>query len=230
MRRRLITDHISSPFHPSLYTIVDPEGKRREKVDLNYVRVLVENDPLWAERGKAIQSYALLEQALSMLFANLSGTTEVVAATIFYKITSSGARTAIIEKLLHQKHQSKYNPFWNSYKKQLKPVDTKRNEIVHWVCAVIAKLNDDGITTCGLILIPPNVHSFFPEMTFVSISDLVDFPSKCDVFSRLCNIFRRVIQDDKEQISFDAWLDIFQKPLIYPLPQHHLLYKMPSIS
>lgn len=230
MRRRLVTDHISYPFHPSLYTIVDPEGKRRENVDLNYVRLLVENDPLWAERGKAIQSYALLEQALSMLFANLSDTTEVVAATIFYRITSYGARTAIIEKLLHQKHQSKYNLFWNSYKKHLKPVDTKRNEIVHWVCAVIAKLNDDGIITCGLILIPSNVHSFFPEMTFLSMSDLVEFSSKCDVFSRLCNIFRRVIQDDKEQLSFDAWLHIFQQPLTYPLPRDHLLYKMPSIS
>jgi hypothetical protein len=56
MRRRLIADHISYPFHPSLYTIVDPERKRREEVDHIPVRHLVENDPLWAERGKAIQS------------------------------------------------------------------------------------------------------------------------------------------------------------------------------
>jgi len=225
---RLINDHIQFPFHPSLYTITDPSGPRGETIDQAIVARLLEDDQIWAERGKAIQSYALFEQALSTLFSQLSDTTEDVAATIFYKITSTAARSAIIEKLLKKKYKTKFNLFWNSYFKLLKPIDTKRNEIVHWVAASLSQLDSTGTIICGTILIPPNIHSFFPAMEYLSHDSLNDFSVKCDEFARLCNIFRRVSKLDRGQLQFDAWLDIFQQPLAYPLPADHLLYKMPS--
>ena len=168
--RQLIRDHIQFyPFHPSLYTISDPAGPQGRTPDKLVVTHLLERDELWAERGKAIQSYALLEQSLSMLFSQLSDTTESVAATIFYKITSTAARNAIIEKLLRQKYSAKFNLFWNSYLRLLKPIDIKRNEIVHWIAASISRLDDTGTIICGTILIPPptSTRSSLPWSTYV---------------------------------------------------------------
>ena len=225
---RLISHHIEYPFHPSLYTIIDPAGPRGPIIDKDIVSQLLATDPIWAERGKAVQAYALLEQALSALLSQLAGTTEYIAATIFYKITSTAARSAIIEKLIKDKYKKKYNLFWNSYLKLLKPLDIKRNEIVHWVAASISQLDESGSIICGTILIPPNAHSFFPTMEFRSHSDLLRFSSQCDEFARLCNIFARVAKPDATQLEYSSWQDIFQRPLVYPLPTDHLLYKMPS--
>ena len=137
MRRRLISEHIQSyPFHPSLYTVTDPSGPSGGPIDQSVVSRLLEQDQIWAERGKAIQSYALLEQSLNMLFSQLSDTTESVAGTIFYKISNASARNSIIEKLLKTKYNAKFNLFWNSYLKLLRPIDLRRNEIVHWVAAL----------------------------------------------------------------------------------------------
>jgi hypothetical protein len=229
VRRRLISEHIQfHPFHPSLYTVTDPSGPSGGPIDQSVVSRLLEQDQIWAERGKAIQSYALLEQSLNMLFSQLSDTTESVAGTIFYKISNASARNSIIEKLLKTKYNAKFNLFWNSYLKLLRPIDLRRNEIVHWVAASISQLDDSDTIVCGTILIPSNVHSFFPAMKYLCQTDLTEFSAKCDEFARLCNIFRRVSKPDTSQLQFDAWLHIFQRPLTYPLPADHLLYKMPS--
>jgi hypothetical protein len=225
--RKLINDHIVYPFHPSLYTLRDPGGPRGYDVDYSIVEQLIERDEIWSERGRAIQCYAILEQALSALFAHLSDTNEAVAATIFYKITSTSSRIAIIEKLLHRKHGTKFNPFWNGYIKALRPIDTKRNEIVHWVSAAISKIGEDGAIVCGTILIPSNVHSFYPAMQYLSQHDLMAFYANCVEFSRICNIFSRISKSDRKQLELDAWMDTFQQPFLYPLPADHLLYKMP---
>ena len=55
-----------------------------------------------------------------------------VAGVIFFKISSTAVRIAIMEKLIHDRHGPRYNLFWNAFLKQLRQIDTKRNEIVHW--------------------------------------------------------------------------------------------------
>jgi hypothetical protein len=41
------------------------------------------------------------------------------ATTIFYKITNTGSRSKILERLLRRKFGTTYNLFWNSYFKEL---------------------------------------------------------------------------------------------------------------
>ena len=192
------------------------------------VNQLADSDPIWAERGKAIQAYALLEQALCELMQDLSGTNAEAASIIFYKITSTGSRNAIIEKLLRRKHGKKYNLFWNSYLKELRPIDIRRNEIVHWLSASLSATDYTGAIICGVILIPPGAHAFSHDADHISSLDLQNFSTKCDEFARLCRIFIRVSNLNRAQDGFDTWLDIFQKPFLYPLPKDHLLSQMSS--
>jgi hypothetical protein len=94
--------------------------------------MLSAQDAFWATRGHAIQAYAQLEQSLFRLFAHLTGLDHQPAGTIFFKITSSAARNAIIEKLFKQKLRDEFNLFRNSLITQIRPIDIQRNEIVHW--------------------------------------------------------------------------------------------------
>ena len=75
---------------------------------------LAATDEFWALRGKAIQGYANLEQALAMLFAILAGTDSDTANIIFFKITNADARNKIIEKLFQKKLGDQHNLFRNS--------------------------------------------------------------------------------------------------------------------
>ncbi len=225
-----LISHIVRGVHwdKSYYTIRDHSKPRREIVS-SEVELLVERDPIWEARGKAIQSYALLEHALSDLLSALSDTDEAVGATIFYKITSTSARSAIIEKLLRRKHKSKYAAFWNAYLKALRPVDLKRNEIVHWLSFAVAELDSFGALNCGVILVPSAYHGFSKSTPHLTLADLTLFTTQCDELSRLCNLFNwSTHRSIFKHPQLNALRDIFLQPLTYPLPEGHLLYKLSS--
>jgi hypothetical protein len=216
------------PNHPdaSLYTVTDDTVRHDPpRLDQQFVRQLAEMDPIWAERGKAIQSYAQLEQSLCFLMETLGDMPKGVAPIIFYKITSAKARAAIIDKMLARKYGHKYNLFWNAYLKSLHPIDTKRNEIVHWLSASVGKLNEDGKICAGVVLVPPNFHAYKLDSPRLRISELQQFSEKCEIYWRLCNTFCIVNHPDFSEEKADAWLHIFQQPFLYPLPEDHLLYK-----
>jgi hypothetical protein len=225
-----LISHIVRGVHwdESYYTIRDHRKSRREIVG-SEVELLVEHDPIWEARGKAIQNYALLEHALSDLLSALSGTDVAVGATIFYKITSTSARSAIMEKLLKRKHQSTYSAFWNGYLKALRPIVIKRNEIVHWLSFALAELDSLGTLNCGVILVPPAYHDFSKSTPHLTLADLTLFTTQCDELSRLCNLFNwSTHHSEFKHPQLDALRDIFLQPLIYPLPEDHLLYKLSS--
>lgn len=185
---------------------------------------LCERDPIWAERGKAIQGYAILEQSACSLLSDLGGMSSEVAATVFFKISSASSRSSILEKLLHAKHGSRFNPFWNSYVKELRTIDNKRNEIVHWLSAASVALNDQDMMIVGVTLIPPSsLHRKEEASPYLTSRDLKAFAEKCDVLARACNMFIHANKPDTDAAEADPWLKIFQQPLVYPLPAGHLL-------
>jgi hypothetical protein len=148
-----------------------------------------------------------------------------VAATIFYKITSSGSRNAIIEKLLHKKHGTTFNLFWNSYLKQLRPIDIRRNEIVHWLSASYSTIDENNMIATGVVLIHPAFRDLQQDSPRITLSDLRAFSEQCDVFTRLCNIFTQTTIGNRDSLdNYDAWLQIFQILLVYPLPANHPLF------
>ncbi|HEY6336490.1 MAG TPA: hypothetical protein VI113_11465, partial [Alphaproteobacteria bacterium] len=58
-------------------------------IPLEQVQKLAATDPLWANRGKAIQAYASLEQSLCTVFADAGGMKSEVAGIIFFRLTNT---------------------------------------------------------------------------------------------------------------------------------------------
>ena len=146
-------------------------------------------DRFWAIRGNAIQAYAILEQSLCMLFANLAGMENAIAGIIFFRITSTQVRNTIIEKLFSRKFGSEFNLFRNSLIVQIRPIDINRNEVVHWNVASNVLIEDDNKVTVTLSLIPPNFWDRSDHSPSKSTEDLLAFIHKCDFYSRLINSF-----------------------------------------
>ncbi|MBV9570564.1 MAG: hypothetical protein JO056_04905 [Alphaproteobacteria bacterium] len=185
-------------------------------------------DPFWGNRGKAIDAYAGLEQSLCDLMRTAGEMPRRVAGTIFFKITNSGARNGILEKLIHQRCGSTYNPFWNCYFRQLPPMDIERNKVVHWASRTNVIIDEHHLMWVGTSLVPPTYATEITEEA-VTYMGLVAFAKKCGVFAALCDMFSWVMFDKEHPWteSADAWRDIFQQPLVYPLPADHLLFRTP---
>jgi hypothetical protein len=205
------------------YSITDGIVRPDRNIPLDDALKLTDLEPIWANRGKAIQCYAILEQSLSHLLANLGGMDLETAGTIFYKITNTGSRTSILERLLRKRHGSKFNVFWNVYFKELRQIDLRRNQIVHWLSAMSTAMSDHNVILVGISLIPPGYREGGPPEHLRS-KDLMEFATKCDVFGRLCNMFVAATSDAETMgDAAKTWLDIFQQPLVYPLQAGHPL-------
>jgi hypothetical protein len=188
-------------------------------IDLGKVIIEASQDPFHAARGQAIQSYASLEQSLCSIFANFASIKEDVAAIIFFKITSAGARDAILEKLLKKQHGTKYSIFWNSVTSLIRQITQERNEIVHWNVNI-----DIGDVGAEVVLRPPTFWE--PNSPVKTIANLNDFRVKCSFIGRLCNMFRSFLTPEHAALlkgQQHPWTEIFQQPVVYPPPSTHPL-------
>ena len=210
--------------NPELYSMTDGIVRPDRNIPLEAALKLAENDPIWANRGKAIQAYAILEGAICKLISDLSGMNQEAAETIFYKITSTGAKNSILETLIQNKYGNTFNLFWNSvFKQHLRGIDTKRNEIVHWLTVLHATINAENVMIVGVSIVKPNVSSHDNNSPRISSDDLIEYAAKCGIFARLFNMFLFVSSKDDDP-SLDTWQEIYRQPLIYPLPEDHPLY------
>jgi hypothetical protein len=226
--RVLISTFLVGSEDSELYSITDGIVRPDKNIPLDDALTLGEQDPIWINRGKAIQAYAMLEQSLCFLLAELAAVDLETAGTIFYKITNTGSRSGILERLLHKKHGTRFNLFWNAYFKELRQIDLKRNAIVHWLSAMNTAINIHDMMIVGITLIPPgSVHGGGPPEHLTS-NDLIAFTNKCWVFARLCTMFSGVTSRIPDDDTKKTWFEIFQRPLVYPLPADHLLNQTPA--
>src|ERR1022692_1470684 len=158
-----------------LYSTTDGVKQESGIADLQTATDWAEYGPLWAARGKAIQGYAQLERSLCSLLVAVGDVSWKVAVTIFYKITNTSARNAILEKLLHQKCGQKYNQFWNPYVAELRQIDLRRNAIVHWLAAGNVLMNSENVLITGVTLIPPASVVLDKSSEHITTRDLVEF-------------------------------------------------------
>jgi hypothetical protein len=182
-----------------------------------------QSDPMWAVRGRAIQEYATLEQSLFSLFQLLTDMEPRACGTVFFKIASTQARNAILDKLIRIKFKDKCALFWNPFLKDLRPIDTKRNEIVHWNTIIESRLDENGSQVNSAKLRPPNFWVYTSSTEYIKTGDMLDFIVKCDIYARLCNMFSFALNENVDEKSRRPWLEIYQRPLTYPLPADHPL-------
>ncbi len=182
---------------------------------------------LLVARSIAIQSYANLEQSLCLLFAHLSDTNHQVAGTIFFRLTNSNSRLAILDKLMRMKHGGDHRLFFNSLIAMLKPMDGRRNEIVHWHQSANILVSDDGALVTDLVLTPPNFWIADENTPEITVEVLEDFDVKCDFVGRLITVFT-MTELAKASPMQPAWLGIFEQPLAYPPPDGHPGLRQPK--
>jgi hypothetical protein len=156
---------------------------------------------------------------------------EDVGEIIFFKITSTGARTSILEKLLKKKYGAAYITFWNSFQKLLGQVDGQRNELVHWTFA--PRLNPLDKSVPEFVLIPPTQWTWDSSTPFYDSARILQFKDKCEFLANLCANFRiqaleKWAVGPGDEKTRQAWLDICQRPIDYPPPESHPLYRTPS--
>jgi hypothetical protein len=191
-----------------------------------------QDNPFWPARALAIQSYALLEQQLGEFFAGLSDTDPIVAGIIFFKITNTGARNAILEKLFKYKYKGSYNLFRNSLLKQLPAIDTKRNEIVHWNTIHRLSSTDEGELSGDLLLEPPSLWPEEPSEAALTINDLEAFRDKCRFYAQIIGRFAELVIHRRTifgwpQERYEAWHDVFDQAIVYPPPADHPSLRWP---
>lgn len=199
-------------------------------VDLEAAQKESQTREFWATRGKAIEAYVGLEQALCRVFSEISGTTEAVAAIIFFKITSYETRRNLIDRLQRRTYKGIYNPFWNAFLKSQKSVDDRRNRIVHWSAVNTITGADSNGYKLTIDLKPPTFISlgFTPEPESLSEDGLVEFIVECRARSHICNMFYGIVNsvtypESWSGFDFVPWQDIFRQPFVFPLPEGHPL-------
>jgi len=193
-------------------------------IPLEEVSRVLDQDPFWAIQAKAIQAYASLEQSLCGLLASLGDMEPDVAGIIFFKISSADSRNKIIEKLFKRRHKGEYNLFINSLIAQLRPIDLRRNEIVHWNTA--QTISGPSQSDWSLSLIPPNFWARDSNSPSISTEDLIVFANKCSFYSRLLNMVTLVLDPrHRESVAStrDEWIDVLGEPITYPPPVTHPL-------
>jgi hypothetical protein len=189
----------------------------------------IDDDPMWGNRAKAIQAYAHLEQALCRLFALVAETNIEIAAIIFFKITNSQARNDIIQKLFQKQFKDEYNLFRNSLFKNMRPIDTKRNEIVHWNAVRTSTQNANGGLTYELSLKPPTFWTNLIDTPQLLDADFATFHEECRLYSLIISMFVATIRGyagPMTDAELTTWQKIFLQPLIYPPPPDNPLFQI----
>lgn len=180
-------------------------------------------------RGQCLVAYAAVENSLVSLFAHLMGTTRDYAGVSFFKMNNARARNATLERLLKKRHSSTHNIFWNSYSEQLQGLDAKRNKIVHWAMKTVY---EGGPLVSRVLLIPPNYEDGNENTPEMELENLIEFIERCYFLTHLTEMFLFILgsrlafvnRDEANKILL-TWQEIFQKPIAYPPPEAHPLYR-----
>jgi hypothetical protein len=105
---------------------------------------LTRDKELLMARALAIESYARVEQSLSLIFCSLLGTTVEKGAIVFWKLTNARFRNRMIKELLFKVHRNKFDAYWKGSPGQpgvpktpglfamINSLGDQRNHIVHW--------------------------------------------------------------------------------------------------
>jgi hypothetical protein len=201
-----------------------------------------DDDELRVARALSIEAYAGVESALVVLLARLLGTTNDLAAIIFFRITNTSARNGIIEQLLEKAHGASYDTYWHGQPGAggqrripglfalIQQLDTRRNEIVHWhprsSSSSLGERWDD--------LMPAYYWARAPHLKPITTADLDEFTTKADfvqlsIFhfsqftSKAPDVFLRAYGGELE-----TWTRIFQQPATYPPSEGHSLALKPK--
>jgi hypothetical protein len=128
-------------------------------------------------RAAAIEAYAQLEQSMCMLFSQLLRTSIDLAAVVFYTIVSTHQRNTVLEGLFKKTGSAAYSDYFKNWLKEVRSIDQRRHEIVHWHMAGNTQITAKGQQTTYELVpgnfspahrpasVPPIAPSFKTKLT-----------------------------------------------------------------
>ena len=158
-------------------------------------------DQFYIARAEALNSYALMEQSLSFLFASRLGTAPQYATLIVSKIVNTRARNEVIQRIVDDSSARLFRPFTNSLFTQIGKADGLRNQLVHW--HVEEKEGRFQLKPADLLT---------TSDARMSEDEIVDLGRQCIFLSAVMMVFRAHL-DEWKSPSLHAR---FQQPLRYP--------------
>lgn len=189
----------------------------------------VNQDVFLTARANAIQAFASLEFSLSIVFSRWLGTAPELGGLVFFRIINTHSRNRILDDLKETHFPDQYSLFWNSLLKLIRQIDQRRNEIVHWHVVNTIDLDLPHKEASRLTLSPPTGWTS-KSTASINEDDLEKFIRKCNFVARLATMFSFLKTEHAEALG-ETWLDIFQRPIVYPPPDTHPLspnYKTPE--
>lgn len=185
-------------------------------------------------RARCIEGYAQVEQSLNSAFADLIGTTPKLAGIVFFRLTNTHSRNAILSELLTERHGTTFDIYWHGIPNTpnrrglmtiIRQLDSRRNEIVHW--HTINEVSVKGGKAVGnLRLGKPNFWTWTPESPEISVAEMQEFHAKADFVWRSLNMFLMITGEMAQKMDAEklkTWREICQQPCIYPPPDNHPL-------
>jgi hypothetical protein len=144
-----------------------------------------------ATRLKAINSYASLEFVLSLVLAALLRIDHALASIVFFRVTNTRSRYAIIFDLLRKRYGSQFTPFWKSLEGKLSALDNRRNNIIHWlhVASVSLEQAAGGVET-ETALRPQHRFVAGDDSDKVTVETMEEFATECLALGHLVAFFR----------------------------------------
>jgi hypothetical protein len=180
-----------------------------------------EGQKLLVARGQAIDAYAGLEKSLSFLLATFAETSLSIASVILFRI-GAHPRNLILDELRSTRFGDQYENYYVSLMKLIRQLDQARNQIIHWHTTI--SLSTD---TASVGLSRPSTWFEFKDTAPLTINEINQFTIKCSFVSRSINLFVPLLQGtlQKDPNAHATWHEICQKPIIYPPPKDHPLYR-----
>ena len=163
-----------------------------------------------------LKEYAKLEYELCLLLRNLLKVDDPVAAAIFYQISNTRARYAIISRLIKLKPEPQWRA-WTKIESWLGPCDTARNHLVHWFeghsTTVYLDTSGDGgagrVERTPLLRNAARSGTFSPDEKRYRLDDILEERDRVGVMHRIVNRLQMTVWRPDEW----PWTEIFQQPV-----------------
>ena len=174
-----------------------------------------------ANRLRAIEKYALLELNLVSLAELLLGVDFNKALAIFYRMTNTRSRYALIDELLSQSRYREFRTFWRSFERKQGLLDQTRNSIVHWISIahhddpklghVGGSAGGEGIPTDKYLI--PGQHFGKPFDTKITLKDIEEFHHKVGIQTFILGYFISTMRGTLLSYQRDALREIYLRPI-----------------
>ncbi|MEJ6790484.1 hypothetical protein BrevBR_13115 [Brevundimonas sp. BR2-1] len=166
-------------------------------------------------RLAALKEYASLEHELCLLMRNLLGVDDPVAAAVFYQISNTRSRYAIIGRLIGLRPDPKWRA-WAKIERWLTPCDTARNHLIHWFedhYMRVTVTEDGGLKAASAERVPwlrnaTRRGSFSADEKRYEAKDIFTERDNFRVAKHIVNRFQLTVWKPEEW----PWTDIFQQP------------------